>query len=158
MALTDGKYFYYNSKFINMLRPGEHILLFGHEVLHNVYEHLGRSKQNKHNPTLANIAADYCVNRDLKINRIGTFITTVPALYDPKYDGYSMEEVYDELYENADKIDLEDLVDQLLDEHLDSEEGGKGGGKPIEDENGNPVSKSKILLIQKNKNKKYVIR
>ena len=56
-----------------------------------------------------------------------------------------MEEVYDELYENADKIDLEDLVDQLLDEHLDSEEGGKGGGKPIEDENGNPVSKSKSL-------------
>ena len=49
-----------------------------------------------------------------------------------------MEEVYDELYENADKIDLEDLVDPLLDEHLDSEEGGKGGGKPIEDENGNP--------------------
>ena len=54
------------------------ISLFGHEVLHNVYEHLGRSKQNKHNPNLANIAADYCVNRDLKINRIGTFITTVP--------------------------------------------------------------------------------
>ena len=141
-AATDGKYFYYNSKFINMLRPGEHIFLFGHEVLHNVYEHLGRSKQNKHNPQLANIAADYCVNRDLKINRIGTFITTVPALYDPKYDGYSMEEVYDELYENADKIDIEDLVDQLLDEHLDDED-GQGSGQPQEDENGNLVSKSR---------------
>ena len=156
-AATDGKYFYYNSKFINMLRPGEHIFLFGHEVLHNVYEHLGRSKQNKHNPTLANIAADYCVNRDLKINRIGTFITTVPALYDPKYDGYSMEEVYEELYDNADKIDLEDLVDQLLDEHLDSEEGGSGGGQPVEDENGNLISKSRPSYT-KNKNKKYVIK
>ena len=150
-AATDGKYFYYNSKFINMLRPGEHIFLFGHEVLHNVYEHLGRSKQNKHNPTLANIAADYCVNRDLKINRIGTFITTVPALYDPKYDGYSMEEVYDELYENADKIDLEDLVDQLLDEHLDSEEGGSGGGQPVEDENGNLISKSRPSYTKEQK-------
>jgi predicted metal-dependent peptidase len=64
-AATDGKYFYYNSKFINMLKPGELIFLFGHEVLHNVYDHLGRSKQNKHNPMLSNIAADYCVNRDL---------------------------------------------------------------------------------------------
>ena len=111
-AATDGKYFYYNSKFILMLKPGELIFLFGHEVLHNVYEHLGRSKAQKHNPMLANIAADYCVNRDLKDNRIGTFITTVPALYDRKYDGYSMEEVYDELYENADKIDMEQLLDQ----------------------------------------------
>ena len=143
-AATDGKYFYYNSKFILMLKPGEHIFLFGHEVLHNVYEHLGRSKQNKHNPMLSNIAADYCVNRDLKDNRIGTFITTVPCLYDRKYDGYSMEEVYDELYENADKIDIEQLVDQLLDEHLDEEGDGSGTcGQPEEDENGNLVSKKR---------------
>ena len=127
-----------------MLKPGEHIFLFGHEVLHNVYEHLGRSKQNKHNPKLSNIAADYCVNRDLKDNRIGTFITTVPALYDRKYNGYSMEEVYDELYENAEKIDIEKLVDQLLDEHLDDEGDNTGSsGQPEEDENGNLVSKSK---------------
>jgi predicted metal-dependent peptidase len=149
-AATDGKYFYYNSKFINMLRPGELIFLFGHEVLHNVYEHLGRSKQNKHNPTLANIAADYCVNRDLKENRIGTFITTVPALYDYKYDGMSMEEVYDSLYENADKIDLEDLVNKLLDEHLDGEE-GEGGGQPEEDANGNLVSKSRPKYTKEQK-------
>ena len=141
-AATDGKYFYYNSKFINMLRPGEHIFLFGHEVLHNVYDHLGRSKDNKHNHQVANIAADFCVNRDLKENRIGTFITTVPALYDPKYDGYSMEEVYDDIYNNADKIDIEDLVDKLLDEHLDGE-GAGGGGQPEEDKDGNLVSKSK---------------
>ena len=149
-AATDGRYFYYNSKFINMLRPGELIFLFGHEVLHNVYEHLGRSKQNKHNPTLANIAADYCVNRDLKENRIGTFITTVPALYDYKYDGMSMEEVYDSLYENADKIDIEDLVNKLLDEHLDDEE-GEGGGQPQEDENGNLVSKSRPKYTKEQK-------
>ena len=142
-AATDGKYFYYNSKFILMLKPGELIFLFGHEVLHNVYEHLGRSKQNKHNPMLSNIAADYCVNRDLKDNRIGTFITTVPALYDRKYDNMSMEEVYDLLYENADKINIEDLVDKLLDEHLDDEGDGSSSGQPVEDENGNLKSTSK---------------
>src|SRR6056300_1912397 len=149
-AATDGKYFYYNSKFINMLKPGELIFLFGHEVLHNVYDHLGRSKQNKHNPMLSNIAADYCVNRDLRDNRIGTFITTVPALYDRKYDGKSMEEVYDSLYENADKIDIEDLVNKLLDKHLDGEE-GEGGGKPEEDANGNLVSKSRPKYTQEQK-------
>ena len=146
-AATDGKYFYYNSKFILMLKPGELIFLFGHEVLHNVYDHLGRSKFNKHNPTLSNIAADFCVNRDLKEQRIGTFITTVPALYDRKYDGMSYEEVYDDLFENAEKINLEELVDQLLDEHLDEEGDSAGGGdsnsEPQEDENGNLVSKSK---------------
>ena len=54
-AATDGRYFYYNSKFINMLKKKEIEFLFGHEVLHNVYEHLGRSKLNKHNPMIANI-------------------------------------------------------------------------------------------------------
>jgi predicted metal-dependent peptidase len=144
-AATDGKYFYYNSKFILMLRPLEIVFLFGHEVLHNVYDHLGRSKDNKHNPQLANIAADYCVNRDLKLNNIGEMITTVPALYDPKYDGWSFEEVYDYLFENAEKIDIDDLVDQLLDEHLDGDEGqGSGSGEqPQEDSKGNLVSKSK---------------
>ena len=64
-AATDGRYFYYNSKFINMLKKKEVQFLFGHEVLHNVYEHLGRSKLNKHNPQIANVAADYAVNGDL---------------------------------------------------------------------------------------------
>jgi len=154
-AATDGRYFYYNSKFILRLKPGELIFLFGHEVLHNVYDHLGRSKHNKHNPTLANIAADYCVNRDLKYSRVGEFITTVPALYDAKYDGMSMEEVYDELYENADKINIDDLVDKLLDEHLEEQGDGSGtggeGDKPEEDENGNLVSKSKPNYTEEEK-------
>ncbi len=151
-AATDGRYFYYNSKFILMLRPLELIFLFGHEVLHNVYDHLGRSKDNKHNPQLANIAADYCVNRDLKLNKIGEMITTVPALYDPKYDGWSFEEVYDYLYSNADKIDIDDLVDKLLDEHL-NDESGKGNTKPVEDENGNLVSKSRPSYSEEEKKK-----
>ena len=84
-AATDGRYFYYNSKFVNMLRGKEREFLFGHEVLHNVYEHLGRSKDNNHDPRLSNIAADFAVNRDLIEARIGEKITTVPCLYDRKY-------------------------------------------------------------------------
>ena len=122
-AATDGRYFYYNSKFILMLKPKEIEFLFGHETLHNVYDHLGRSKFNLHNPTIANIAADYAVNRDLVNSKIGVMITTVPALYDRKYEKLSMEEIYDDIYENAERINIDELADMLLDEHLDSDDG-----------------------------------
>ena len=97
-AATDGRFFYYNSKFILMLKKSEIEFLFGHEVLHNVYDHLGRSKFNLHNPTIANIAADFAVNGDLVKARIGKMITTVPALHDVKYYDMSMEEIYDDIY------------------------------------------------------------
>ena len=37
-AATDGRNFYYNTRFIKMLRPKEVEFLFGHEVLHVVYD------------------------------------------------------------------------------------------------------------------------
>ena len=35
-AATDGRHFYYNTRFIEMLKPKEIEFLFGHEVLHVV--------------------------------------------------------------------------------------------------------------------------
>ena len=132
-AATDGRNFYYNSRFIDMLKPKEVEFLFGHEVLHCVYDHFGR--RGDRDPQLFNIASDYCVNADLKKHRVGEFITTVPCLFDAKYDGMSSEEVYDILYENAEKIDIGSLIDKMLDEHLDGE-GDDGDGE--KDENGQP--------------------
>ena len=136
-AATDGRNFYYNSRFVDMLKPKEIEFLFGHEVLHCVYDHFGR--RGDRDPQLFNIANDYCVNGDLKKHRVGEFITTVPCLYDAKYEGMSSEEIYDILYENAEKIDIGSLIDKMLDEHLDGEgqdvdgdedgEQGKNGGK-----------------------------
>jgi len=123
-AATDGRHFYYNSRFINMLRPKEIEFLFGHEVLHCVYDHFGR--RGNRDPQLFNIANDYCVNADLKKHGVGEFITTVPCLYDRKYEGMSSEEIYDQLYENAEKIDISKLIQQLLDEHLDGDSDGDG--------------------------------
>ena len=138
-AATDGRNFYFNSKFIKMLSPRELEFLFGHEVLHVVYDHFGR--RGSRDPRLWNVANDYCVNADLKRHHVGQFITTVPCLYDSKYDGMSSEEVYDLLYENAEKIDMETLIDRLLDDHLDGmsdgdgDEDGEGKGRPkISDE------------------------
>ena len=90
-AATDGRKFYYNSRFIKMLKPKEVEFLFGHEVLHCVYDHFGR--RGDRDPQLWNIADDYCVNGDLKKHGVGEFITSVPCLYDKKYEGLSAEEV-----------------------------------------------------------------
>jgi predicted metal-dependent peptidase len=134
-AATDGRNFYYNSQFIMMLATrGEVEFLFAHEVLHVCYDHMGR--RGDRDPQIWNIADDYAVNADLKRHKVGDFITTVPCLYDIKYDGKPAEEIYDDLIKNAKKIDLDELAEKLLDDHLDSDgEGdgsdqeGKGAGK-----------------------------
>jgi len=133
-AATDGRNFYYNSRFIEMLKPKEVEFLFGHEVLHCVYDHFGR--RGDRDPQLWNIADDYCVNADLKKHRVGEFITTVPCLYESKYEGKSAEEVYDDLYENAEKIDIGSLIDKLLDEHMDGDGDGEGGDEDGGDKKG----------------------
>ena len=135
-AATDGRHFYYNSRFIQMLRPKEIEFLFGHEVLHCVYDHFGR--RGNRDPQLFNIANDFAVNADLIKHRVGEKITTVPCLHDPKYDGLSSEEIYDILYEKADKISLGDLMDKLIDEHLDGEGDADGDGDGDKEGKGRP--------------------
>lgn len=123
-AATDGRNFYYNSRFVMMLKQKEVEFLFGHEVLHVVYDHLGRKETR--DPQISNIAADYAVNADLKRHRVGEFITTVPCLYEHKYDGKGYEYIYDDLMDNAEKISIDDLLDQLLDDHMEDEAGDEG--------------------------------
>ena len=139
-AATDGLKFYYNSRFIMMLKPKEVEFLVGHEVLHVVYDHMGR--RGTRDPQLWNIADDYAVNADLKRHKVGEFIKTVPCLYEAKYDGKSAEEIYEDLYDKAEKVNVDDLIDQMIDDHMEGEssesegEGeeidgsGKGKGRP----------------------------
>ena len=144
-AATDGNKFYYNSRFIMMLKPKEVEFLVGHEVLHVVYDHIGRI--GNRDPQMFNIANDYAVNADLKRHSVGTFITTVPCLYDRKYDGKASEEIYDDLMKNVKHIDIDSLLDQMIDDHLedqdsddsgdgdgDKEKNGKGGRPKMSDE------------------------
>lgn len=135
-AATDGRHFYYNSRFIQMLRPKEIEFLFGHEVLHCVYDHFGR--RGNRDPQMFNIANDFCVNADLVKHRVGEKITTVPCLHDPKYDGMSSEEIYDKLMENVQKISMEDLLDKLIDEHMDGDDDGSAGGDDEQEGKGKP--------------------
>ena len=131
-AATDGQKFYYNSRFIMMLKPKEVEFLVGHEVLHVVYDHMGR--RDNRDPEIWNIADDYAVNADLKRHKVGQFITTVPCLYETKYDGKAAEAIYDDLMKNVQKISIEDLLDQMIDDHMDGDgdgdgEEGSGDGK-----------------------------
>ena len=121
-AATDGRRFYYNSVFVNNMPLKQLEFLVGHEVLHAVYDHMGRREHR--DPKISNIAADFCVNQDLVNSRVGDKIPS--ALYDPKYKDMSYEEVYDDLMQNADKIDINKMLQQLLDEHLDGEDGEDG--------------------------------
>jgi predicted metal-dependent peptidase len=131
-AATDGLRFYYNSRFIMMLKPKEVEFLVGHEVLHVVYDHMGR--RGDRNPQIWNVADDYAVNADLKRHKVGQFISTVPCLYESKYDGKPAEEIYDDLMKNIQKISIDDLVDQMLDDHMDGEDDGAGDGDGEEGE------------------------
>jgi predicted metal-dependent peptidase len=90
---------------------------------------------------LSNIAQDYAVNQILVDERIGDKITEVKICQDNQYRGMAWEEIYDILYEKAEKIPMDQLLKQLgdlLDEHINEEDGsggegdkeGKGGGKP----------------------------
>ena len=143
-AATDGRKFYYNSEFVNKMPLKQLEFLVGHEVLHAVYDHMGR--RGVRLPKLSNIAADYCVNGDLVEQRIGEKISVVPILFDTKYKGWSYEEVYDDLFKNADKIDMSQLEKMLLDDHLEEDGQGDGEGK---DGNGRPkLSKEEAQAIR----------
>ena len=122
-AATDGKYFYYNSRFVMSLRPKEVDFLVGHEVLHVVYDHMGR-RVDRH-PGLWNIANDYLVNYDLVEENVGELITTVEILYDRKYKDWSSEQVYDALMEEAKKQQKKDEG-----KPEDGEGEGEGEGQP----------------------------
>jgi predicted metal-dependent peptidase len=127
-AATNGRNFYYNKKFIEKLSVKKLEFLFGHEICHCVFDHFGRV--GSRDRQLSNIAQDFAVNQILVDERIGEKITEVKICYDPKYRGKAWEEIYDELYEKAEKIPMDQLLKslgELLDEHIN--EDGSGPGK-----------------------------
>lgn len=125
---TDGRNFYYNLEFVTKLKPKEAEFGFAHEVLHNIFDHMGR--RGDRDPLLSNIAADYAVNQILKDDRIGQIPSWIKIYQDDKYRGKSYEEIYQHLFENSKFINISELGD-LFDEHLDGTQGdGDQKNKP----------------------------
>lgn len=148
-AATDGRNFYYSTKFVESLTVKQLEFLFGHEILHCAFDHMARV--GSRDKQLSNIAMDYAVNQILVDERIGEKITQVNICYDAKYRGMAWEEIYDELYEQAEKISMEDLLKQLgdvLDEHLKESEGA-GDGEGDQEGKGRPrISKQDAERIR----------
>ena len=131
---TDGRNFYYSNDFVNKLTPKQCEFGFAHEVLHNVFDHMGR--RDHRDPQLSNIAADYATNQILKDERIGEVPDFIKIFQEDKYRGMSYEHIYDDIYEKAKKIDYS-TIGELLDEHLDGEDGeGDGDGDGDGDQDG----------------------
>jgi predicted metal-dependent peptidase len=123
-AATDGRALYYNRNFFEDLTNKQVEFVIGHEILHNVFDHLGRNEGR--NRKVFNIAADYCVNGQLIRDHIGEQPPKIPIFHDPQHYGKSAEQVYDELMEKYDDQELEQLG-KLLDEHIDWDKEGENG-------------------------------
>ena len=151
---TDGKNFYYNRNLVALFdqREGENEFGFGHEVLHCVYDHMGRknrdwetTKSRKmfdtdeeyvdylNNTTrqmdIWNIVNDKIVNSDLVEARIGTKIESIPIIYDYRARGKTSEELYDEMVQEA-RESGNVIQYSPFDMHLDGNEAGDGDNEP----------------------------
>jgi predicted metal-dependent peptidase len=138
-AATNGRDFMYNTEFVKKLCVKKLEFLFAHEICHAIFDHFGRA--GSRDRMLCNIAQDYAVNQILVDERIGEKITEVKICYDAKYRGMAWEEIYDELYEKAEKIPMSQLLAQLgelLDEHIKEEEGVGSEGDKTKDGKGKP--------------------
>ena len=140
-AATNGRDFYYNRDFVEKLSIKKLEFLFAHEIGHCVFDHFERA--GSRNRQLCNIAQDYAINQILVDERIGDKITEVEICQDNKYRGLAWEEIYDQLYSEAEQnsMTLDELMDKLgdvLDEHINEDSGGpgkdgegEGKGKPV---------------------------
>jgi|TARA_B110000908_G_scaffold52635_1_gene64246 predicted metal-dependent peptidase len=128
-AATDGRHLYYNTQFFNAMSNKEIEFVIAHEILHCVFDHLGRREDR--NPILYNIAADYIVNNTLMRDRIGEMVKIVSCYQDFKYEGWTSEAVYDDLFKQQEEKGEEYLkqLGEMLDEHVDwGDEDGNGKG------------------------------
>lgn len=95
---VDGKYMFYNPKFVEKLSEAELIGVIAHEVLHCAFQHMTRRQAR--NPGLWNVAGDYAINAVLKQ---ANFTLPKEALMDltGEFKDMSSEEIYSKLLSNA---------------------------------------------------------
>lgn len=116
-AAVDGKRMYFNREFIKSLSKDEVVFLIAHELLHLVFDHLGRT--GGRDKQLSNMAQDYLINYVLVMEGVGTMPQM--GLYDKKYNNsMTSEEIYEVLVKDKQP------PKPTLDVHLDIT--GKGQG------------------------------
>lgn len=133
-AATDGRYLYFNKDFIadifDKFKYDGVCFIVAHEGLHPGLLHLFR--RGSRDPLLWNAAGDYVINGIL----VSCGMKPLPGcLYDPKYDGWSTEQVYEDLRKQVE----ENAISVALDGDfvvVESKSGRKGiKGKTIDSHN-----------------------
>jgi predicted metal-dependent peptidase len=96
-ACTDGRNKFYGSEFMSKLSDEDIAGIVLHENMHVILMHMARLSQVRDkDPQTFNAAADYVVNSVIhNLKGYGKWIS-LPGkhLYDPKFDGWSLSEVY----------------------------------------------------------------
>jgi len=123
-AATDGRHIFYNREFFEPLTVKQIEFVIGHEILHNVFDHM--SRRDGRNPKIFNIACDYNVNGQLIRDKIGEVPPVIKIFHDTNYYGMGSEEIYDKLLEDHDEQSLAQ-IGEMLDEHIDWESAGQNG-------------------------------
>lgn len=111
-AATDGKYIYFNERWVSKLSIEELQFVFGHEVLHCALNHFARESGRNHQKW--NRATDYAVNSLLIKGNVGKPPNGI--LYNREFEGLNAEKIYNI---------LPDSDEQTLDRHIDSSEWSK---------------------------------
>lgn len=126
-AAVDGRYFYFNRDFVDMLNDAEIVWLLGHEIMHCVYDHLDPIRRGNRIPMLWNVANDHVINWELEVAKLGKRIRKeiIEVCFDAKYADQTSEEVYDQLVQELEQQGRLHTVN--LDVHL---ERGDADGEP----------------------------
>ncbi len=133
-AATDGRKIYFNRDFVKSMTFEELVFVVAHEVLHAVFDHLGR-RQGR-DPEYYNMAGDYVINYTLDKSDIG--VMPPVGLLNKKYtDEWTAEQVYDDLVKNQTTIEMG------FDQHLD----GDGGASSDKDGNGGSDGKKMRVTV-----------
>lgn len=121
---TDGLSLYYNAEFVNKLSLKEVTFVILHEVIHCIYDHIGRA--GGRNLGVWNMAVDYVTNGIIKDTVKNSNLLQMPeeGLYDAKFTHWTSEKVYDELIKDQKN---KSKSYSGFDQHLEPSQGDGGG-------------------------------
>lgn len=104
---TDGNNLYYHVPWVDKLTDDELLGVVVHEAMHCALLHMLRL--GNRDKMIANMAMDFAINPTI----MGKYKLPKDGCNDPKYDGWTFEDIYEDLIKNAIKIPA-DLWGQVM--------------------------------------------
>lgn len=152
-AATDGVNKLYNPEFMSKLTDQQIRFVVLHEATHIAYQHLYTWRAlSEESALLANIAMDFFVNTALMDTDNGRGFIAMPEVGippEPKYRGWSVKQIYDDLKQNAKQVSIAKAAGEL-DKHLQGEgEAGDAEAAKVGEEVERLVRQGQIVKDQR---------